>query len=373
MIKLSKSCLSNKEKNAVLRVLNKEFLGMGPEVKKFENDLTRFFGRKTLCVSSGTSALQLALQACGIKRNDQVLVPSLTYIATYQAINALGAIPVSVDVNKNTALIDIDDCKMKITDKTKAIIPVHYAGNPCDMGELLIIKNKYNIKIIEDAAHAFGSYYKGKKIGSFGDISCFSFDGIKNITSGEGGCVVSSDISIMDHIADARLLGVINDSLKRYKKKRSWNFDVKFSGWRYHMSDIMAAIGRAQLKRFRFLSEKRKKLASHYAQFLSKNPFIKLVVKDNNDIVPHIFPIILSKEFNVNKIRSHLFRLGIETGQHYKPNHQLTLFKSKTNLNLKNTEEIANSILSLPLHPDLKFRDIEYISKKLLDILFNSK
>ena len=262
---------------------------------------------------------------------------------------------------------------MKITNKTKAIIPVHYAGNPCDMDELLTIKNKYNLKIIEDSAHAFGSFYKGKKIGSFGDVSCFSFDGIKNITSGEGGCVVSDDINVMNHIADARLLGVINDSVKRYKKKRSWNFDVKFSGWRYHMSDIMAAIGRVQLKRFNVLSEKRKELANNYIQFLGNNPFIKLIVRDISDIVPHIFPIILPQEYYVNKIRSNLLKLGIETGQHYKPNHQLTLFKTKPNLNLKNTEDIASSILSLPLHPDLKFKDIKYISKSLLDTLLNYK
>ena len=224
LIKLSKSCIGVNEKEAVLRVLDSEFLGMGQEVALFQKELEEFFGRKAICVSSGTAALHLALHACGLKGNEEVLVPSVTYLATYQAISATGATPVSVDVSKSDLLMDMEDCEKKITKKTKVIMPVHYASNPCNMNKLLELKNKYNIRLIEDAAHAFGSYYDNKKIGSFGDVTCFSFDGIKNITSGEGGAVISDDLSILNKVQDASLLGVSNEANYRYKNERKWDF-----------------------------------------------------------------------------------------------------------------------------------------------------
>jgi len=250
MIRLSKSVIGQDEIKAITRVLQDEFLGMGVEVQKFEEELSTFFGRETICVNSGTAALQLALQATDIKRGDEVLVQSLTFLATFQAISAIGAIPIPCEVYENTFTIDLEDAKSKITTKTKAIIPVHYASNVGNLDDIYEFANKYNLRIIEDAAHAFGTKYKNRRIGSFGDIACFSFDGIKNITSGEGGGVVSNDAAVIQKIKNLRLLGVENDSDNRYQNKRSWDFDVVEQGWRFHMSNIMAAIGRSQLKKF---------------------------------------------------------------------------------------------------------------------------
>ena len=373
IIKLSKSSISDEEKKAVLRVLDNEYLGMGPEVKNFESDLSKYFNREAICVSSGTAALHLALQACNIKMGDEVLVPSFTYLATFQAISATGAIPISVDIDKDLMLIDINDCKNKITKKRKAIIPVHYASNPCDMSKLLHIKEEYNIRIIEDAAHAFGSFYKGNKIGSFGDITCFSFDGIKNITSGEGGAITSDDKELLQKIKDARLLGVINDTEKRYKKTRSWSYDVVSQGWRYHMSDIMASIGRVQLKKFPVVSKKRKKIANIYIKQLKKNKNIKLIHKQIDQIVPHIFPVIILKKININILRTKLLSFGIETGIHYFPNHELSYYKTPENNTLNNTNIIKDKILSLPLHVDLLDDELFYICDTLDNILNDNK
>ena len=270
LIRLSKSCIDEKEKEAVLRVLDKEFLGMGNEVNTFEKSLEKYFGRDVVCVSTGTSALQIALQSIGIKKSDEVLVPSLTYVASYQSISATGAIPISCDINPDSLIIDLNDAKEKLSEKTKAIMPVHYAGDASQIIKINAFANKHKLRVVEDAAHAFGSFFKNKKIGSFGDIACFSFDGIKNITSGEGGCIVSNDKNVIGLCKDLRLLGVENDSNLRFQGKRSWNFDVKYQGWRYHMSNIMASIGLEQFKKMEVFRAKRRSLAKTYDTVFSK-------------------------------------------------------------------------------------------------------
>ena len=248
-IRLSKSVIGEEEKRSVLEVLDSGFLGMGKKVHEFESDLESFLGRPVACVINGTAALQLAVQSIGVTKGDEVLVPSLTYVASFQAISATGAIPVACDVNTETGNISIDDAKQKVGTRTKAIMPVHYGGNPKGFDQVLIFAKQHGLRVIEDAAHAFGSQLGGRKIGSFGDICCFSFDGIKNITSGEGGCVVTSDLDVLNRVRDARLLGVRQDTEKRFAGTRSWVFDVTEQGWRHHMSDLYAAIGIEQLKK----------------------------------------------------------------------------------------------------------------------------
>ena len=216
-------------------------------VYEFEKKLESFFNSYVACTVNGTAALHLAIQAAGIKRNDEVLVPSITYVASLQAITATGAKPVICDVNDYDGLLSIEDAENKISKKTKGIMPVYFAGYSGDINKIYKFAKKHKLKVIEDAAHAFGSKHNNKKIGSKGDFVCFSFDGIKNITSGEGGCVVSKKKQVINKIKDLRLLGVIKDSVKRYKGSRSWIYNVKEQGWRYHMSDIMAAIGIVQL------------------------------------------------------------------------------------------------------------------------------
>ena len=204
---------------------------MGDEVNFFESELSNYLGRDVACVVNGTAALQLALQACNIGKGDEVLIPSLTYVASYQAILATGAMPVSCDVNEDDLIISISDARNKITNNTKAIVPVFFSGGVGDIEGLYSFAKEHKLRVIEDAAHAFGSRYNNQLIGSFGDITCFSFDGIKNISSGEGGYIVTNDPSVMDKVKDSRLLGVIKDTENRYAGNRSWEFDVTEIGW----------------------------------------------------------------------------------------------------------------------------------------------
>lgn len=366
MIRLSKSCIGEEEKLAVARVLDDEFLGMGPKVQQFEHDLSLYFNRPALCVSTGTSALQLAVQACGIGAGDEVLVPSITYVASFQAVSANGAKPVACGIDPKTLTLDPRDLYARITPRTKAVMPVHYAGGAGHLAAIYEFAQEHKLRVIEDAAHSFGTCLDGKRIGSFGDISCFSFDGIKNITSGEGGCVVTNDPDVIERVSDARLLGVQKDSEKRYTGKRSWSFNVVEQGWRYHMSDLMAAIGIEQLKKSEQLIGRRQALAKAYCEQLKHlGAWLHPLPLDYDEVAPHIFPIVLAASFPRDLVMSKLAELNIQTGVHYFPNHCLDFFHAPGDEVLAEAELISSRALTLPLHPDLDDGDVTYICKTL--------
>jgi len=370
IIRLSKSVIGEAEKKAVLGVLDREYLGMGKEVQDFENMLSHFFNRQAVCVNTGTSALHLALQALGVGPGDEVLVQSLTYVASFQAISATGAKPIPCEVDPDTITLDVNDAKKHLTGRTKVVMPVHYASGMGALDDIYDFAQKNGLRVVEDAAHAFGGYYKGKKVGSFGDIACFSFDGIKNITSGEGGVVVTDDENVLQKVRDARLLGVEKDTEKRYMGDRSWEFDVKYQGWRFHMNNIMAAIGIEQLKRFSELAFCRRRLAKSYYSNLKSVDSIELLEQDLDSIVPHIFVIKL-KSTNRDKIRKKMLEQGIQTGVHYKPNHYLSLYNTDKPISLPITEEIFPKLLTLPIHPDLQESDVDHVCDQLIECLVN--
>ncbi len=371
LIRLSKSCLTDAEKQAVMAVLDREFLGMGEEVKLFEQELATFFGRPVACVVNGTAALHLALQACGIGRGDEVLVQSLTYVASFQAISATGATPVPCDIAPETLTLDWRDAEKRITPKTKAIMPVHYSGGVGKLDEIYNFAKSYNLRVIEDAAHAFGTKYQRQLVGSFGDITCFSFDGIKNITSGEGGCIVSNDEEVMNRVRDARLLGVEKDTEKRFQGQRSWDFNVTAQGWRYHMSDIMAAIGRVQLQRFPELAEKRQNLARYYDKKLTSLSFVTPLCHNYEEVVPHIYPICLTEGLPRDYIRQGLSEHGIQTGLHYQSNHHLSFFSHGLDYQLPITDRTYSDLITLPLHPNLSEEQIDFICGILVWVINN--
>ena len=361
-IRLSKSSLSQAEKDAVVQVLNKEYLGMGEEVKLFEEKIKSYLKTTmdVVCVNTGTSALHLALSTLGLKAGDEVLVPSLTYVASYQAISATGAKPISCEVNPNTLFLDIDDARAKITNNTKVIVPVHYASSSKGMDEVYKLAQEFELRVAEDAAQAFGSKRDEKLVGRQGDIICFSFDGIKNITSGEGGAILSSDKNFIQKVQDARLLGVEKDTQMRYKSQRSWDFDVKEQGFRYHMSNIMAAIGIVQLDRLENFKIKRQNIAKTYCKTLNSIEQIELLNFDFDEVLPHIFVIKAQKR---DELREYLLANNIECGIHYKPNHLHTKYKS--NFNLPITEQIYEEILTLPCHFDLTEDEQNIVIKKV--------
>lgn len=348
----------------VKRVLEAGYLGMSSEVKALEEELAEFIGsgRHVVCVNTGTSALQLSIQACGIGAGDEVLVPTLTYVASFQAVSATGAIPIPCDVDPRTGFLDVEDAKRRVTSNTKAIMPVHYASGFGALDAVYELAKDHQLRVIEDAAHSFGGTYKDKPVGAIGDIVCFSFDGIKNITCGEGGAIVTSDSVVANRIKDARLLGVERDTEKRYAKQRSWDFDVTEQGWRYHMNDLMAAIGREQLKKLPEFVEKRRHIVQRYKDFFEGHSVVGVLDINSPGTVQHICPIVL-KSGDRDGLRHYLLDNNIETGLHYKPNHLLT--KYSRGYSLLQAESLFEKLLTLPIHPLLEDADIDRITDRI--------
>ena len=362
-VRLSKCSISSAEINAVTQVLESEFLGMGSKVLEFEKGIKQYLGTKmgVVCVNTGTSALQLALSALNIQKGDEVLVPSLTYVATFQAISAMGAIPIACEVDPDTLFIDIHDAEAKITSRTRVIMPVHYASSSKGILDVYVLAKKYQLRVIEDAAQAFGCFQDGNKVGVLGDIVCFSFDGIKNITAGEGGAILTSDMQLLGKMQDGRLLGVKKDTEKRVSNQRSWDFNVSSQGFRFHMSNINAAIGIEQLKKIELFKEKRQLIVQQYIERLSPINEVNFLNLNYKEIIPHIFVI---KVKNRDGLRGCLLKSGIECGIHYKPNHMLEMYSNPLTA-LPVTESLYKEIISLPCHFDLTHDEQEIVVAKI--------
>ncbi len=373
-LRLSRSIVGEAEARAVSRVILEDgYLGMGNETRLFEEELAAYLGvtpQQIITTNTGTAALHLAVDAVAAQSRvtdgpAEVLVPSLTFVASFQAVTAAGCVPVACDALPETGTLDIRDAEKRLTPRTIAVMPVDYASNPWHLDEVYDFARRKGLRVVEDAAHAFGCRHHGRKIGSFGDMVCFSFDGIKNITSGEGGCLVAFDAEAARLASDARLLSVENDARQRFAGARSWDPDVRRQGWRYHMSNIMAAIGRVQLSRLEseFIPARRA-LAAAYAEGLAHLPGVALLHADPADfIVPHILPVRILNG-RKDAVREALNREGIPTGVHYKPNHLLSFFGGGA-LPLPVTERLYAELLTLPLHPGLNREDVEKIRSAL--------
>lgn len=370
VVRLSKSCVGKDEASALSRVVEAGYLGMGSDVQAFEDEIRTYLQteREVICVNTGTAALHLALCALDIGTGDEVLVPTLTYVASFQAISATGAKPVACDVTEERGFLDISDAEQRLSSRTKAIMPVHYASNSIGLKEVYEFARKHGLRVVEDAAHAFGGEYAGQLVGASGDVVCFSFDGIKNITSGEGGAVVTNDAKLAQRIRDARLLGVEKDTEKRYRGERSWEFEVTHQGYRYHMSNLMAAIGREQLKKLPAFAEHRRICVARYIAALDNVGGIKLFEFDHRQIVPHIFCVRVINGTR-NALMAHLRNLGVECGIHYQPNHKLQYFHSSYSLPI--AEKLADELLSLPLHAELSNIEQERVILAVLDFMGN--
>lgn len=352
IIPVQRPYLDKKELAAVSKVFKSRWLGMGALTKEFEEKLKNYLGVKhVVAVNTGTSALHIALASLRLEPGDEVIVPSLTFIASVQAILMVGAKPVYCEVSEDTLNIDIKDLQAKITKKTKVIMPVHYGGTVCDMDSLMKIALKHKLTIVEDASHAFGSTYHGKKVGSFGHLTCFSFDPIKNITCGEGGAVATNNEKLAELIRTKRILGINNDTWSRYKRERNWFYNVTELGFRYHMSDINAAIGLEQLKRISQFKSKKMKILKHYDKAFKNTKGLKLIDHDYDELFP-FFYIIRVLDHKRDHLMSFLKERGIITGVHYIPNH-LHPFIKPSHKKLPVTDQLYEEILTLPLFVEM--------------------
>jgi perosamine synthetase len=344
------------------------YFGHAYKVDEFEKRLAAYIGANyVVATNNGTSALHLAMDALGIGSGDEVIVPSITFIACFQAISATGAKPVACDIEHDTLLINLDDVKKRITKRTKAIMAVHYAGSTCNISDLLQFKERYGLHIIEDAAHAIGSKWEGHMVGSIGDIVCFSFDSIKNITCGEGGAIICRDKALAELIKQKRMLGVDKLAYKQCEQLSCNKYTVLTQGYRYHMSNINAAIGVVQLAKINHFIERRRGICCRYNEAFQNIPGIQVLQINLDETAPHIY-VIRVNNGRRDALMKHLKRYGIETAIHYYPNHLYPMYMQR-GLKLEETDRAYEEILTLPLHCRLTDEDVNYVSETVSNYL----
>ena len=360
-IKLFDPYISLSAIKAVSKVLASGWIGTGPVTAQFEKEFAEYVGaRYAVAVNSATSALHLAVIAAGITEGDEVITTPTTFISTNHVLRYEGAIPVFCDVEDGTSNLDLTKVDNLVTHRTKAIMVVHYAGNPLDMDMLYSIAERNGLAVIEDAAHACGASFNGQKIGSFG-LTCFSFQAVKNLVCGDGGMITTNSEETYDKLMKLRWMGIDKSTFDRTSDTEySWEYEVDEIGYKYAMNDINAALGLEGLKTLDADNEARAAIAAHYRARL--NPGIRtLDITPGSQSSNHLFAIRVSDRDELYRWLAHC---GISAGVHYKPNHLYPLYESSTP-HLPVAEKIYSETLSLPMHLKLKPSDIDYICAQI--------
>ncbi len=339
------------------------WLGLGELTKEFEENISEFLNldnRYIIATNTGTSALHIALLTANVTKNDEVITPSFNYVADHQAIRMAGADVVMCDIKDDNLGIDCDKAEELITEKTKAIIPLHFAGIPCDQDGVYKIAKKHNLRVIEDAMHAFGTTIDNKKIGSYGDLTCFSFDPVKIVTSIDGGCVITNNSEELEKLRHYRLLGVDKDTTERYKNKRAWDYDVVSEGFRYHLTNILASIGISQLERIQEFINSRQKVCRQYNEAFKNIDELKIPHTDFTNISPFIYSLRVPEDKRILLIE-HLRKLNIDIGIHFIPVHKHSFFSNSRIGEMTVTEQVVKEILTIPLHSNMKPEFVERV------------
>jgi perosamine synthetase len=361
--------LGAEELTAVGRVFDSRWLGQGQETRAFEEALRRHLGvPHVVAVSSGTAALHLALEALALPRGSGVLVPSLTFVATIQAILAAGLRPVFCEVDPSTLQLDLADAATRAAaSDVRVVMPVHFGGDSCNLASLRALADEWRLTIVEDAAHAFGSTCDGIPLGAMGDIGCFSFDPIKNITCGEGGAVVTRSASLADHVRAARMLGISSDGWSRHSSSAAWAYTVHAPGWRCHMPDLNAAIGLAQLERLPVLRARKQAIVRRYHEAFARLPSLTRLTRPSPEIFPFTYTVRVPAERR-NDLMDRLRASGIGTSVEYIPNHLHPAFAAWAS-HLPMTERVFDQIVSLPLYAELTDDDVTRVIEAVAGIL----
>lgn len=366
MIPVARPSTGPEELAAIGKVLESGWLGMGSTTYAFEEEIKKLIGCKhVIAVNTGTSALHIALDGFGVGPGDEVLVPSLTYAASVQAIIATGAVPVFCESREADLLLDIEDVKHKITERTKAVMPVHYCGQACDMDALLTLAEENDFYVIEDAAHAFGSTYKDRKIGSFGHATCFSFDPIKVVTCGEGGAVLLHDDEKAELIRRKRILGIDKETWHRYRNTRAWFYEVTTNGYRYHMPNFCAAIGLTQLQKLDEFVRKRREICCRYDAAFSNLRMVLPLEVNYEEVVPFMYIVRVLNDQR-DAFKEFLKARDIDTGVHYIPNHLHPFFKQHVREPLPRSAKLGEQIVTLPLYYEITDAEIQTIIEAVL-------
>jgi perosamine synthetase len=369
IVPLFEPWISKEDIKIMISTLNKPQLTDGPILRELELKFAKFVGSKyAIGVSNGTSALQLSLMSLGIGKGDEVIIPDMTFVATANAVINCGAKPILADID-STLNISIESVKKRISKKTKAIIPVHFAGFSCDMEAITKISKRNKIEIVEDCAHSLGAYFKKKHVGTIGKTGCFSFYPTKNITSIEGGMVITDSQKIANKIESLRNHGLTKNLIQRNKNTKPWIYDVKYPGYNFRLDELRSSLALSQLSRINEISEKRINAAKYYSLKLKNQKGIEIINLDNIDNhVFHLYIIRIKKDFGISRDEIHrkLFKKGIRTTVHYKPLHLFSYLKEKVKSGRFQNSNIAyKECITLPLFPTISKKQQDYVIQSI--------
>ena len=370
--------MTGAELSAVSEALLSGWITSGPRVEAFQKAFAEHVGvPHALAVTSATAGFHLLIRAMGIGPGDEVVTASLTWPSAVNMVEAAGATPIFADVDRHTLQLDPQSVRSVMTKRTKAVIPVHFAGQPCDLDELRSICAEHGAVLIEDAAHAVGTEYRGRRIGSQGNPTVFSFHAIKNLTTGEGGMITTSDEALKERLVSLRFHGVNTDAWRRYAGSARTGYDLLEPGFKYNLTDIQGALGLVQLGRIDALNARRAELAALYDRLLDSVPEIERPAR-----VPypsrhawHLYQVLVDRErsgVSRDDLREELKKRNIGTGLHFLAVHELTYYKEKYPAppgRLANTEAIAQRIVSLPLFPDMTDDDVRQVVEEIRSVV----
>lgn len=371
-----RALIEDEEINAVVEVLRSGWLTTGARAREFETAFASYTGAQhAVSFSSCTAALHLALAALDLSEGDEVILPTMTFASSGEVILYFNARPVLVDCGENSFHIDPSKIEQAITDRTKVIMPVHYAGAPCDMDAIADIARRHNLKIVEDAAHAFPVDYNGKMIGTIGDITCFSFYATKTMTTGEGGMATMANAEYADNMRMMSLHGISRDAWKRYTAEGSWRYDILRLGYKYNLTDLQAAIGLAQLAKCESMRARRAAVADFYRRALEKQDAFEVsaVSRDTNHAL-HLFVVEVNSaalRISRDRVIEELKQRGIGTSVHFIPLHLHPLYQAHLGYRagqFPNAELRFERAVSLPLFPSMTESDAGRVIEALRDI-----
>lgn len=365
---VSRPHATHEEIDAVAAVLKSGWWTTGPKTAEFEKEIAAYIGGgiSGAALSSCTAGLHLALLALGVGAGDEVIVPTMTFAATAQVVDWVGAKLVLCDIEEDTLNIDAAKAEKLITKKTKVIIPVHMGGYPCDMAAIGALAKRHGLKVIEDAAHAIGTEYNGKKIGNFSDITVFSFYATKNLAMGEGGMAVSKDRSLIDKIKKLGYFGINKEAFKRYEKSGSWFYDIEEKGYKYNLDDLHSVIGLTQLRKLDSMNDRRREIAKLYRQKLIRP--VKFL-KDSKEH-RHTYHLFQIKVPGRDALITALKERNIGTSVHFIPIHMHSFYKGRfPGKSFPAANKAFSEILSIPMFSSMTDEDVDYVAANLNDIL----
>jgi perosamine synthetase len=373
MIPYGRQWLDEDDIQAVVEVLRSNFLTTGPKVVEFERAFAQFVGAKeAVALSSGTAALHAAMYALGIRPRDEVILPPMTFVATANSVVYQGGTPVFADVDRDMLLLDPSQVEEKITSRTKAIISVDYAGQPCNYDILQKLAKKHSLALVDDACHALGATYKGSRVGSLADLNVFSFHPVKHITTGEGGMVTTSDSELANRMRVFRNHGITNDYHQR-EKQGSWSYEMVDLGFNYRLTDIQCALGVSQLKKLPEWIEVRNQIARKYDEaFTGIDELEPLHVSEGVKHAYHLYVVRLRKDLDRSEIFKNLREIGIGVNVHYIPVHLHPYYRAsfETDLGLcPMAEEAYEKILTLPIFPSMSDEDVDFVIQSVRKVV----